>query len=204
MWVTPTSGSTSCGRPASSSADESCKVCAATTLSSASPWISSNGRRSVGGVGEQRAGVVGLGAIGRIAEIPLGVVRVVQAPLGDGRTGDRRVEHVGSAEHGQRREVAAETPAADGDSVEVEPGNSFGDSVQGVDLVVERRPGEISVDGSLPLAAAPGCAATVGDDDHESLVGEPLRGQVGVVRLRDAQRMRSAVRVEQHGQRGPS
>ena len=45
MWVTPTSGSTSWGRPWASRADDSCSVWAATTLSSASPWISSSGRR---------------------------------------------------------------------------------------------------------------------------------------------------------------
>ena len=33
-----------CGRPAASSADENCNVCAATTLSSARPWIRRSGR----------------------------------------------------------------------------------------------------------------------------------------------------------------
>jgi len=36
-WVTPDNGSTVCGRPASSSADDSRSVCATATLSSASP-----------------------------------------------------------------------------------------------------------------------------------------------------------------------
>ena len=46
MWVTPTSGSTSCGLPAANSADDICRVCAATTLSSASPCTSRSGRSS--------------------------------------------------------------------------------------------------------------------------------------------------------------
>ena len=47
----------------------------------------------------------------------------------------------------------------------------------------------------------PGRAPPVDDDDGEALVGEPLRGEVGVVRLHDARAVRTAVRVEQHGQR---
>ena len=46
MWVAPDSGSTWCGRPAASSADDIRRVCATTTLSSAIPWISSSGRVS--------------------------------------------------------------------------------------------------------------------------------------------------------------
>src|SRR5712691_5462573 len=47
MWVTPASGSTLCGRPAASSADDSRSECATTTLSSASPWMISSGRDSL-------------------------------------------------------------------------------------------------------------------------------------------------------------
>lgn len=43
MCVTPESGSTVCPRPAASSADDRRSVCAATTLSSASPWMISSG-----------------------------------------------------------------------------------------------------------------------------------------------------------------
>src|SRR6266540_3176108 len=43
MWVTPDRGSTLCGLPAASSRLDSRSVCAATTLSSARPWISSSG-----------------------------------------------------------------------------------------------------------------------------------------------------------------
>ena len=56
------------------------------------------------------------------------------------------------------------------------------------------------MDGAFPLAAATRRAAAVGDDDREPLIGEPLRGEVGVVGLRDAQGVRAAVGVEQHRQ----
>ena len=120
MWVMPTSGSTSCGRPAASSADDSCSVWAATTLSSARPWISSSGRVRPVGQRQQRVGVVDVGLLVGVAEVALGVVGVVEAPLGDRRAGDGGVEDVGPAQHGERGEVAAEAPPADGDAVEVE------------------------------------------------------------------------------------
>lgn len=44
MCVTPLSGSTSCGRPADSSAEESRSAWATTTLSSAIPWTIIIGR----------------------------------------------------------------------------------------------------------------------------------------------------------------
>ncbi len=44
MCVTPDKGRTSCGRPAASNAEDSRSECATTTLSSASPWITINGR----------------------------------------------------------------------------------------------------------------------------------------------------------------
>ncbi len=46
MWVTPLSGSTSCGRPAASSAEESRSAWATTTLSSARPCTIIIGRTS--------------------------------------------------------------------------------------------------------------------------------------------------------------
>ena len=82
--------------------------------------------------------------------------------------------------------------------VEVEHVVLLGGAVEAVDLVVEHRRGQVVVDGALPRRAPPGRAPPVGDDDGEALVGEPLRGQVGVVRLHDARAVRTAVRVEQH------
>ena len=132
MCVTPTSGSTSCGRPAASSAAESCSVWAATTLSSARPWMRSSGRVSSGGERQERVRVVHLGLHVRVAEVALGVVRVVEPPFGDRRAGDGGVEHVGPSQHGERREVPAEAPATDRDPVEVELGVAFGGGVERV------------------------------------------------------------------------
>ena len=81
-------------------------------------------------------------------------------------------------------------------------GKALSRTVEGVDLVGERRAGEIVADGALPLGATAGGPAAVGDHDGEALVREPLRRQVGVVVGRDPLRMRAAVRVEQDGESG--
>ena len=73
--------------------------------------------------------------------------------------------------------------------------------MQRIDLVVEGRPGEVTVHGPFPIAAAPGRTSAIGDDHGEALVGEPLRGEKGVVRLGDPERMRSPVGIEQNRQR---
>ena len=167
MCVTPTSGSTSCGFPAASSADDSCRVCAATTLSSARPWINSSGRVSDAGQRQQRR--VGVGGVvdRRVAEVALGVVRVVQPPVGDRRAGDRGVEHVGTPHHRERGEIATEAPAADRDTIEVER-IVLGGGVQRVDLIVEDRCRQVEVDGALPLAAPSRRAASVDDRRRRS------------------------------------
>ncbi len=207
MWVTPDSGSTRCGRPAARSADDSCSVWATTTLSSARPWMSSSGRVGrprprPGDLGDERRAVVHLGlGLGR-AEVALGVVRVVQAPVGHRRPGDGGVEDVRPAEHGQRGQVATEAPPADRHAGEVELRVLLRRGVQGVDLVLEDRCGEVEVDGPLPGAAPARGAAAVGHDDGEALVGEPLRRVVGGAGGQHPLRVRAAVRIEQHGERG--
>ena len=79
------------------------------------------------------------GSLGRVAEVALGVVRVVQPPVGDRRAGDGGVEDVGAAQHGQRGQVAAEAPAPDRHPVEVELGCCSAAAVQRLDLVLEHR-----------------------------------------------------------------
>ena len=54
-------------------------------------------------------------------------------------------------------------------------GHLFGDTVQCGDLVVEGRPGEVTVYGPFPVAAPSRRSAAIGDDDGEPLIGEPLR-----------------------------
>ena len=107
MCETPDSGSTSWGLPAARSAEDSWSVCAATTLSSARPWTSSSGRSS-GRRRQQRAPVVRRGVAVGVAEVALGVVRVVEPPLGDRglrrrRRGTRRVGAARRARRGSRR-----------------------------------------------------------------------------------------------------
>ena len=128
-------------------------------------------------------------------------MRVVEAPLGDGRAGDGGVEHVGATQHGERREVAAEAPAADRDPREVELGMEHGGLTQRRDLVVEHAAREVAANGALERRAAARRAAPVGDDDREPLVGEPLRREEGVVAADHALCVRPAVRIEQHRQR---
>ena len=114
MCVTPGSGSSACGRPAATSAADSRTECATTTLSSASPWMISSGRSSFGASSISEFRVVHLRVLVRMAEVALGVVRVVEPPVGDRRARDRRVEHVRPAQHRERGQVPAVGPAADG------------------------------------------------------------------------------------------
>ena len=158
--------------------------------------MSSSGRSSFGGVGQERAGVVARRVLLRVAEVALGVEGVVEPPLGDRGAGDGGVEDVGPAQHRERRQVAAEAPAADGDAGQVEPGVLRRQRQQAVDLVLEHGTGEVAVDRPLPLGTAAGRAAPVDHDDREPLVGEPLRGEVGGLRLHDPLGVRPAVRVE--------
>ena len=98
-------------------------VCAATTLSSAIPWISSSGRVRLAAsvMVEQR--LVSFRVLLRQAEEPLPPVRVVQPLIVRGGPGDGGVEHVGPADHGDGRERPAVGPAADPDPPRSRSGN---------------------------------------------------------------------------------
>jgi hypothetical protein len=129
---------------------------------------------------DQRVAVVDVGLRVGVAEIALGVARVVEAPLGHGRAGDGRVEHVGTAEYGKRGEVAAIRPSRDPDARGVHiVGEGLGDSSEGVDLVVQSDSGEVVLHRAFEVMTATGCAAAVRDDHAEALVGEPLRFEEG-------------------------
>ena len=90
-------------------------------------------------VGARAAGatrVVAVGVVVGMPEVALGVVGVVEPPFGHRRAGDGGVEHVRSAQHGQRGQEATEAPAANGDAIEIEhPVVSLGGGVRA------RRPG---------------------------------------------------------------
>ena len=58
------------------------------------------------------------------------------------------------------------------------------------------------MDGPLPLAPPARCAAPVGDDHCEPLIGEPLGRGVRRPGRQDQLRVRPAVRIEEHRERG--
>src|SRR5699024_9347931 len=62
------------------------------------------------GLRQQRATTVGLRLRVGGSQVALGVVGVVQLPVDDGGTGDGGVEHVGTTQHRQGGQVAAERP----------------------------------------------------------------------------------------------
>ncbi len=76
-----------------------------------------------------------------------------------------------------------------------------GCGLQCLHLVVEHRRRQVVEHGPFVLGPTTGCAAAVDDHHGEALVGEPLRGEVAVVRGQHPLRVRSAVRVEEHRQR---
>ena len=90
-------------------------VCAATTLSSTRPCTSSIGRASSGRTSgsaaelDQRVVRVDVAAVGRQAQVPLGVGGVVERPVGDRGAGDRAAVDVRAAQHRQRRPASRRT-----------------------------------------------------------------------------------------------
>ena len=60
------------------------------------------------------------------------------------------MEHVGPAQDGERGQVAAEAPPADGDAAQVEPRILGGEREQAVDLVLQHRVGQVAVDRRAP------------------------------------------------------
>ena len=198
MWVTPVRGSTWCGRPAARSADESWRVWALTTLSSARPWISRSGRSSLAASGSSGARLVDVGVGLRISEVALRVEGVVEAPVRDRGAGDGGMEDVGAAQDGERGEVAAEAPAADRHPRQVEARVLLRQRQQPIDLVFEDRSGHVAVDAALPRRAASRGAPAIDDDDREALVREPLRGEVRAACLHHPLGVGPSVGVEQH------
>ena len=140
------------------------------------------------------------GTIG-MAEVALGVVGVVEAPIRHRRAGDRRMETVGSAQHGQGGQVAAEGPAADANAVEVHSRVLGRELVEGRDLIVEDGLCQVTPHRVLEVGSLAGCASAIGDHYRKALIGEPLGHAVSGARLDDALSMRSAVWVEQDRQR---
>ncbi len=112
------------------------------------------------------------------------------------------MEHVRPAQHRQRRQVPAERPAPDAHPRQVQPHpERLRRGLQRRHLVLQHRPRHVGVDRLLPGQADAGGAPSVGDQDREPLLGEPLRGQVGALGAEHALGVRTAVGVQQHRQR---
>ena len=87
--------------------------------------------------------------------------------LGEARPDAVATQHALDEEQRRaRREMEA--------SAEVERRVVLGTCVQRVDLVVQRRVGEVEADRSLPRRSSARRAPSVGDDHCKALVGEPL------------------------------
>ena len=96
------------------------------------------------GISAQIGDLIVPGLVVGVPEVTLGVVRVVEAPVGDGGASDGSVEDVGAAQHGEGGEVPAERPPPDGDPAEVEERMADGEVVQRIDLVGEDGSGQIA------------------------------------------------------------
>ncbi len=151
-------------------------------------------------VGDQRVRRIDGRLLVRVAEIPLLVMGVVQPQIGHRRTDHRRMEDIGAAQRRQPREIAAEGPAADRHPLHVQ-GKGSGQCLEGMDLVVQGDVREVAEHRLLPCGGAARGAPPVRDDHREPLVGEPLGGQMGVVRGDHPLAVRAAVRIHQHRQR---
>ena len=154
---------------------------------------------------------------GRVeAEVTLGVVRVVQRPVGRGCAGAGRSEGFRRFQHGERGKESAVRPADHGHAVEVRLRDGvfrgflvflrgqccqrFRQRTYGVDLVFERHGFHGFVDGTIPLRAASGGAASVGGDHDIALVGPPLRIPVERLAFDDLLESGAAVRLHEHRQ----
>jgi len=84
------------------------------------------------------------------------------------------MEHVGPAQHRQRRQIAPERPTPDAHPTEVEPLVAAGQGGERVDLVVEHRSGQVAP--HLPFPGGPPGRRPPAVHHHhgEALVGEPL------------------------------
>ena len=112
------------------------------------------------------------------------------------------MKHVGSAQHRERREITAEGPAADTNPPKVQVAEPLRGRVQRVDLVLKHRAREVTADRPVPLRAPPRGTPAVRDHYGETLVGEPLRGQVAAAGGEHLLAPWTAVGCEHDGQLG--
>ena len=130
------------------------------------------------GVGDQRAALVRLGMLVGVTEETLGVVGVVEMPVGNRRADDGGMEDIGAPEDPERSEVSTERPSADGHASEIELWVALRRGVQRLDLILQRWRGQVESDGLLPPQPAARRPPAVGDQHREPLVRQPLRYEV--------------------------
>ena len=100
---------------------------------------------------QQAAAVISRSVCLRVAQVALGIARVVQPPLGDGRPCNCRVEHMRHLQHCQCCKVAAEGPSDDADPARVDvSGVKSGQCSHGGRLVLKRWRCEVVVHAALP------------------------------------------------------
>ena len=204
MWVTPDSGSTECGYPAASRADDSRSEWATNTLSSASPWMISSGRTRVAHrpfrIVDDGAHRVGGGIARGVTQVALGVVRVVEPPVGDRRARDPGVEHVRAAQHGERGQVAAERPAAHGDAARCPGRRTLRPPPAAPSPGPRGRPWRSRRRSPGPRPGRGRRSPAVRHDDREPLLGEPLGGEEDAGGLHHPLLAGPAVGVHEHRQ----
>ena len=145
--------------------------------------------------------VVDLRRLARVAEIALGVVRVVQPPVGHRRPRHARVEDVraGAAPRAPpdtRRRTSRGSPPGPGPA-----GTRSASACSASTWSASATPAKSPATAFSHAGRAPRRAAAVRHHHREALVGEPLRDQVRVVRGVHPLAVRPAVRIHQHRQR---
>ncbi len=202
MWVTPLSGSTSCGAAGLQQRGGQPQGVRHHHVVVGQAVQDQQRTGQLGRVGEQRVALVDLRRLVRVTEVPLGVEGVVEPHVGDRSAGDGGVEHVRAAQHGQRGQVAAERPAADPHPGQVEVRHLLRQRLQPLDLVVQGDRRQLVAHRAVPLRPTTAGPAAVDLDDSEAAVGDPLRQQPRLRLVQHLAVVRAAVGVHQHRQRG--
>ena len=120
---------------------------------------------------EGRVVVVALGVVFGKGEETLGIDVVVVAPSDDGSDGDGGLEDIVAFEYGERREVAAEAPTPDADTLFVDPA-LLTEPAGSFDSILTFHTAEVLVGLLLEVGSTTACAATVEAEDHIALAGE--------------------------------
>ena len=109
------------------------------------------------------------------------------------------MEAVGSSEHREGGEIAAEAPSTNGDLREIGIRTQRGELVEYRELIRKHGCGEVTGHRAFPIGSEARRSRTIGDHDDESLVGEPLRCAVRTRCGYYALCVRPAVWIEEDG-----